>query len=90
MPSDHHESPGRLTRDQQKQLLALACAADRLEWQIQAKHLERASRRSLAISRIVRTGLDWLPRIAALQPDRTAPRWRRAFFWLRACLGLFL
>jgi len=90
VPADNHESVRRLTRDQQKQLLALACAADRLEWRIQAKHLAATSRRSAALGRMVQAGLEWLPRAVALRPHRTPPRWGGALSWIRTGLGLFL
>lgn len=90
MPADHHESARRLSRDQQKQLLALACAADRLEWRIQAKRLAGMSKRSVALRHMMEMGLQWLPRVIALQPKRTGPGWRRALSWIRAGLGLFL
>ncbi len=89
MPAKHHEPVGGLTRDQQKQLLELACAADRLEWQIQAKRLSGTTRRSLAIASLLRAGVGWLPRVAALAPARRRPSWRRALMLIQAGLGLF-
>lgn len=90
MPAGHPESTRRLTRDEEKQLLALACAADRLEWQIRAQQVAGLARRSAAVSRLLRAGVEWLPRVAGRGPARAGPRWRRALFWVRAGLGLLL
>ncbi len=88
MPANNHEPAGRLTRDQQKQLLVLACTADRLEWRIQARRQIDAARRSIAVARLVRAGVDWLPRAVAAASGRNHPGWRRALGWIRAGLGL--
>ena len=88
MPAEPHGPAGRLTREQQKQLLVLACAADRLEWRIQAGRLAGASRRSPTLARLVRAGAAWLPRPAAFMPGRRRPGWRRALFWIRTGLDL--
>ena len=90
MPANDHESVFRLSRDQQKQLLALACAADRVEWRIQARRLAGLSKRSRALGRMMRVGLEWLPRVTALRSSRNGPRWRQALFWIRTGLGMFL
>jgi len=90
MPADNHAPGSRLTRGQQKQLLLLACAADRLEWRIQAKRLAGGSQRTAWLTPLMRLGLQWLPRVAGIRSPRGGPRWRRALFWVRTGLGLFV
>ena len=85
-----HEQTGELTRAQRKRLLVLACAGDRLEWQLQVRR--RAEGKDRATSRIVHLvseGLGWLPGLQATRLGKGLSRWQRRFMWARALYGFF-
>ncbi len=76
-----------LTRREQKELLALVCAADRLEWQLQARKWVRARPRPARwLLPAARLGLAWLPARGRRGGGQTG---RRAWLLLRTALDLF-
>ncbi len=88
MHPDDLEPARQLTRDEQKQLLVLACAADRLEWRLRAQRVAEMARRSVTLTRLLRAGWEWLPRMAGRGPAPPRPPRRRARSRVRTGRGL--
>jgi len=88
MPAETGGTVRALSRAEQKQLIALACAADRLEWQLQVRRFHHVLPSRLRwLASAARAGLACLPRRG---PNGARPAWRRAWFWIRTALELWM